>query len=43
MVMSSAGVVTGVSRGIGTFTVVVVATDSLGETFTQSLTLSLFV
>jgi hypothetical protein len=38
--LSSAGVISGVSRGIGTFTVTITATDSVGYAFSQKLTLS---
>jgi large repetitive protein len=40
MKLSSTGVITGLSRGMGPFTVTVTATDSIGATFSQKDTLS---
>ncbi len=41
MKLSSTGVITGVSRGVGSFTVTITATDAIGDTVSQKYTLTL--
>jgi len=40
MKLSSTGVITGVSRGLGSFSVTITATDAVGATFSEKYTLS---
>ncbi len=39
--LSTTGLITGESRGIGTFSVTITATDALGDTFSRKFTLAI--